>query len=195
MIADLKPTASTSSLWQLPYFAPKNALFPEILVKGLAVRDGKGNLPYEDAILDFSNPATVQWYQDKLAGLLKMGVGAIKVDFGEAAPLTGVYATGRSGLYEHNLYPLRYNKAVADITRQDHGRKHHLGAQRLGRQPALSAPLGRRFRHTGFRHGRHAPRRTLVRPVRLHLLEPRRRRLRRPRRRRISIAAGCRSAC
>lgn len=30
--------------------------------------------------------------------------------------LNGQYASGRSGLYEHNLYPLRYNKAVADIT-------------------------------------------------------------------------------
>jgi alpha-D-xyloside xylohydrolase len=40
------------------------------------------------------------------------------VDFGEAAPLTGIYANGRSGFYEHNLYPLRYNKAVAEITRK-----------------------------------------------------------------------------
>jgi len=47
-----------------------------------------------------------------------MGAGAIKVDFGEAAPLTGIYANGRSGFYEHNLYPLRYNQSVADITRQ-----------------------------------------------------------------------------
>jgi alpha-D-xyloside xylohydrolase len=118
MIADLKRDGFHISLWQLPYFVPKNSLFPEILAKGFAVRDGKGNLPYEDAVLDFTNPATVQWYQDKIAGLLKMGVGAIKVDFGEAAPLTGIYANGRSGFYEHNLYPLRYNKAVADITRQ-----------------------------------------------------------------------------
>ena len=118
MIADLKRDGFHISLWQLPYFVPKNSLFPEILAKGLAVRDGKGNLPYEDAVLDFTSPATVQWYQDKIAGLLKMGVGAIKVDFGEAAPLTGIYANGRSGFYEHNLYPLRYNKAVADITRQ-----------------------------------------------------------------------------
>ena len=118
MIADLKRDGFHISLWQLPYFVPKNSLFPEILAKGLAVRDGKGNLPYEDAVLDFTNPATVQWYQDKIAGLLKMGVGAIKVDFGEAAPLTGIYANGRTGFYEHNLYPLRYNKAVADITRQ-----------------------------------------------------------------------------
>ena len=78
-------------------------------------------MPFEDAVLDFSNPETVAWYQDKLAGLLKMGVGAIKVDFGEGAPLEGFYASGRSGLYEHNLYPLRYNKAVSDITREVKG--------------------------------------------------------------------------
>jgi alpha-D-xyloside xylohydrolase len=118
MIADLKRDGFHISLWQLPYFVPKNSLFPEIVAKGLMVKDGKGNLPYEDAVLDFTNPATIQWYQDKIAGLLRMGVGAIKVDFGEAAPLTGLYANGRTGFYEHNLYPLRYNKAVADITRQ-----------------------------------------------------------------------------
>jgi alpha-D-xyloside xylohydrolase len=78
-------------------------------------------LPYEDAVLDFSNPETVQWYQAKLANLLKMGVGAIKVDFGEASPWDGLYADGRTGFYEHNLYPLRYNKAVADITKATTG--------------------------------------------------------------------------
>ncbi|HXS68495.1 MAG TPA: TIM-barrel domain-containing protein [Candidatus Polarisedimenticolia bacterium] len=72
-------------------------------------------------MLDFSNPKTVEWYQDKLANLLKMGVGAIKVDFGEAAPEDGLYADGRTGFYEHNLFPLRYNKAVADITRETTG--------------------------------------------------------------------------
>jgi alpha-D-xyloside xylohydrolase len=117
MIADLKRDGFHVSLWQLPYFVPKNRLFPEIVQKGLAVRDAKGNLPYEDAVLDMSNPTTVSWYQDKIGGLLRMGVGAIKVDFGEAAPLTGQYASGRSGFYEHNYYPLRYNKAVADVTR------------------------------------------------------------------------------
>ena len=121
MIADLKQDGFHISLWQLPYFVPQNSLFPEIVAKGLAVRDGKGNLPFEDAVLDFTNPAAVAWYQEKIAGLLRMGVGAIKVDFGEAAPLTGVYANGRSGFYEHNLYPLRYNQAVADITRQVNG--------------------------------------------------------------------------
>jgi alpha-D-xyloside xylohydrolase len=121
MIADLKENGFHISLWQLPYFVPKNRLFNEIIEKGLYVRDAKGNTPYEDATLDFSNPATVTWYQGKIESLLKMGVGAIKVDFGEAAPQSGIYASGKTGFYEHNLYPLRYNKAVADITKEVNG--------------------------------------------------------------------------
>jgi alpha-D-xyloside xylohydrolase len=121
MIADLKQDGFRISLWQLPYFVPKNTLFPEIIQRGLYVKDSKGNLPYEDAVLDFSNPDAMRWYQEKIGSLIKMGVGAIKVDFGEAAPLTGVYASGRTGFYEHNLYPLRYNQVVADITKQVSG--------------------------------------------------------------------------
>lgn len=118
MISDFKEMGLRTCLWQLPYFVPRNTLFPEIIEKGLFVRDRKGNLPYEDAVLDFSNPAAVEWYQSKLADLLKQGVSVIKVDFGEAAPADGIYASGKTGFYEHNLYPLRYNKAVADITKE-----------------------------------------------------------------------------
>ena len=121
MISDLKQQGFHISLWQLPYFTRKNRLYSEIVNSGYAVREGGARLPNEDATLDFSNPATVKWYQGLLAGLLKMGVGAIKVDFGEGAPSNGVYASGRTGFFEHNLYPLRYNKAVADITKETTG--------------------------------------------------------------------------
>ena len=118
MIDDLKKDGFHISLWQLPYFTPKNPYFQELIDNDMYVKNGKGGLPYEDVCLDFSNPATVEWYQSKLAGLLELGVGAIKVDFGEAAPLDGIYASGKSGWYEHNLYPLRYNKAVQEITKE-----------------------------------------------------------------------------
>jgi alpha-D-xyloside xylohydrolase len=121
MLADLKDEGFRISCWQLPYFVPKNTLFNELVENNLVVRDRKGNLPYEDAVLDFSNPKAVEWYQGKLSNLLQMGVSAIKVDFGEAAPADGLYADGRTGFYEHNLYPLRYNKAVADITKKTTG--------------------------------------------------------------------------
>ena len=121
MIDDLREQGFHISLWQLPYFVPGNKYFRELADNGLAVRNGRGTLPYEDAVLDFTNPATVEWYQDKIKKLIGMGVGAIKVDFGEAAPIEAVYHNGRSGWYEHNLYPLRYNKAVADATREVSG--------------------------------------------------------------------------
>jgi alpha-D-xyloside xylohydrolase len=121
MIADLKRQGFHISLWQYTYFTPKNELYQEIVSKGYNVKNEGGHLPFEDAVLDMSNPEAVKWYQAKLANLLRMGVGAIKVDFGEGAPRNGQYASGRTGLYEHNLYPLRYNKAVADITRETTG--------------------------------------------------------------------------
>ncbi len=121
MIKDLAKNGFKISLWQLSYFNPKNRLTPEILKLGLAVTDGKGGLPTEEATLDFSNPKTVKWYQKNLAGLLKMGVGAIKVDFGEGAPLYGVYHSGKTGFAEHNLYPLRYNKAAAEVSSAETG--------------------------------------------------------------------------
>jgi alpha-D-xyloside xylohydrolase len=121
MISDLKKQGFHISLWQYTYFTPKNELFREIVSNGYEVKNEGGGQPFEDAVLDMSNPQAVKWYQGKLANLLKMGVGAIKVDFGEGAPRNGQYASGRTGLYEHNLYPLRYNKAVADITRQTTG--------------------------------------------------------------------------
>ncbi|WBL27427.1 glycoside hydrolase family 31 protein [Zunongwangia sp. HGR-M22] len=121
MMADMKEDGFHVSLWQLPYFTPKNTLFNEIVDNDYAVKDRKGNIPYEDAILDFSNPETVEWYQGKLKHLLDLGVSVFKVDFGEAAPYSGIYHSGRTGFYEHNLFPLRYNKAVAEITKKING--------------------------------------------------------------------------
>ncbi|KPK65466.1 MAG: alpha-glucosidase, partial [Planctomycetes bacterium SM23_32] len=121
MLADLREQGFRICLWQLPYITPINRLYREALDAGYVVRGPDGGLPTDDAILDFSNPDAVRWYQEKLAGLLRMGAAAIKVDFGEAAPLDGGYASGLSGLYEHCLSPLRYNKAAADVTLQTTG--------------------------------------------------------------------------
>ena len=112
MLKTLKKDGFHTCLWQLPYFTPKNRYFHELVEGGMAVRNANGTLNYEDAVLDLSNPKTVSWYQDKIAHLIKQGVGVIKCDFGEAAPYDGLYASGKTGFYEHNLYPLRYNKAL-----------------------------------------------------------------------------------
>ena len=121
LMADLKEQGFRISLWQYTYFTSKNDLWKEMVTGGYHVRNDRGTLPAEDATIDLSNPEAVKWYQGKIRDLLKLGVAAIKVDFGEGAPLTGQYASGSSGWYEHNLYPLRYNKAVAEVTKETTG--------------------------------------------------------------------------
>ena len=120
MLDQMKRDGFHTCLWQLPYFTPKNRFFREIVDGGMAVRNAAGSLPYEDAVLDFTNPTTVSWYQSKIEGLMKLGVATIKCDFGEAAPYDGFYHNGRGGLYEHNLYPVRYNKALWEQVERSH---------------------------------------------------------------------------
>ncbi|HKX32457.1 MAG TPA: TIM-barrel domain-containing protein [Blastocatellia bacterium] len=172
MISDLRQQGFRISLWQLPYFTSKNELFRQIVANGYAVRNDAGTLAGEDAVLDFSNPETVKWYQGLLAELLKMGVSAIKADFGEDGPLQGLYASGRSGFYEHNLYPLRYNKTVSEITKAVTGdsiiwaRSAWAGSQRYplhwggdaeGSNSAMAATLraGLSFGLSGFTYWSH----------------------------------------
>jgi alpha-glucosidase (family GH31 glycosyl hydrolase) len=93
-------------------------LHEKAIEKGYAVLSAYGKPPVDDAVIDLSNPEAVRWYQEKLAKLLRMGVGIFTADFGEAAPLTGIYHARASSFLEHNLYPLRYIKAVADVTRE-----------------------------------------------------------------------------
>ena len=116
MMEELREDGFRTSLWQIPYFTPLNPIFDEVVEQELYVRDGKGNVATEDAILDLSNEKTVKWYGKKLKALLEQGASVIKADFGEAAPYKGVYASGKTGFYEHNLYPLRYNKLVSSVT-------------------------------------------------------------------------------
>ena len=118
MLSDLKESGFRVSLWQLPYLNPNNELHAEATEKGYAVLSAYGKPPADDAVTDLSNPEAVEWYQEKLARLLRMGVAVYTADFGEAAPLSGIYHEKTSSFLEHNLYPLRYNKAVADITRE-----------------------------------------------------------------------------
>ena len=120
MLKQLANDGFHTCLWQLPYFTPKNRFFQEIIDRNLHVKNATGGMPVEDAILDFSNPETVSWYQQKIEGLMKQGVSTIKCDFGEAAPYNGFYHSGKGGLYEHNLYPLRYNKALWEQVERSH---------------------------------------------------------------------------
>jgi len=71
------------------------------------------------AIVDFTNPEATRWYQIQHESLLQMGVDVFKTDFGEQVPEDAHSSrSGTSGKQLHNLYPLLYNQAVFDITKE-----------------------------------------------------------------------------
>ncbi len=120
------------SLWQLPYIPEGSTLFDDLLAVNGFVETADGGL-YDVGLcytpgfsgrvgcIDFTNPEAVRVYQSHLRRLFDLGARVIKADFGEQAPLDGVYHDGTPGHRMHNLYPLLYNRAVAEVTEQATG--------------------------------------------------------------------------
>ena len=72
-----------------------------------------GNSPgFMGSCLDFTNPATVAWWQSQIEKLVKMGFDGFKTDFGEQIPDDAVFFDGRTGREMHNLYPQLYNQVT-----------------------------------------------------------------------------------
>jgi alpha-D-xyloside xylohydrolase len=104
------------SIWQFPYVHPADPRHEEVAANELVVLTSRGRPPIDDAVLDLSKAEAVEWYQEQLSHLLEQGVAVFTSDFGEAAPLGGIYHGSRSSFQEHNLYPVRYSRAVAEVT-------------------------------------------------------------------------------
>src|SRR4029450_13074570 len=62
MIAGLGRNGFPGSLWEYTYFTRRNKIWDELFRGGFAVRNEAGVIGEEDATLDFSNSAAVQWY-------------------------------------------------------------------------------------------------------------------------------------
>ena len=108
-------------LWQWPNYTVSSPLFDEGVAGGyLAKRPSghtytfAGGYGEDAALIDFSNPRAVGWYQEQLRALFDLGIAAIKVDYGEGAPPDAVYA-GVPSESMHNLYPLLYQNAVWQV--------------------------------------------------------------------------------
>ena len=65
------------------------------------------------AYLDFTNPDAVAWWQDRVRHALgTVGFDGAMQDYGEDAPIDGIYASGEPGTVVHNAYPVRYAEAA-----------------------------------------------------------------------------------
>jgi alpha-D-xyloside xylohydrolase len=91
---------------------------PDGIIRTAGLHEG-WNAPV--AIIDLTNPAALQWFQDLMRPVLREGVDAFKTDFGEDIPENSVFNNGQSGKSMHNLYALLYNQAVYEVIRQEKG--------------------------------------------------------------------------
>lgn len=110
-------------LWEYPYLLTRTDAYEEAADRGLLVEDGTGK-PYlldriswssdRGAILDLTDPAAREWWTDRHAELLAMGVDAFKCDFGEYLPPDAVLADGSTGRTARNRYPNRYARTARE---------------------------------------------------------------------------------
>ena len=73
---------------------------------------------------DFTNPAAVKWWKDKIAERMKAGCYGIEMsDFAEEIPPDTYYYNKRTGLEMHNLYATLYQKANYEAVAESSGHR------------------------------------------------------------------------
>ncbi len=129
MLSRIKAKGLNICVWINPYIAQESCLFAEGMEKGYFVKRTNGDVWQWDmwqpgmALVDFTNPDACTWYQEKLAGLLDMGVDCFKTDFGERIPVDGIeYFDHSAAKKMHNYYTYLYNKTVYDILEKKRGK-------------------------------------------------------------------------
>ncbi|WP_095174984.1 MULTISPECIES: alpha-xylosidase [Blautia] len=115
-------------VWINPYIGQKSPLFQEALKEGYLLKKKNGDVWQTDmwqagmGIVDFTNPRAEVWYQNKLKGLLDMGVDCFKTDFGERIPVRDIaYYDGSDPVKMHNYYTYLYNKAAFELLQRERG--------------------------------------------------------------------------
>ena len=115
-------------VWINPYIGQKSCLFKEGKENGYLVKKKDGSVWQTDlwqpgmALVDFTNPDAVAWYQGKLKTLLDMGVDCFKTDFGERIPVKDImYFDHSDPVKMHNYYTYLYNQAVFELLEHERG--------------------------------------------------------------------------
>ena len=127
MLSRLKAQGLRISLWINPYIAQRSHLFAEGRALGYLVKRADGSVWQWDrwqagmALVDFTNPEAVAWYQGKLRTLLGDGVDCFKTDFGERIPTDVVWHDGSDPQRMHNYYSHLYNKVVFELLVAERG--------------------------------------------------------------------------
>ena len=128
MLKRLKERGLRICVWINPYIGQRSPLCAEGKEGGYFIKRADGSVWQTDqwqpgmAIVDFTNPAAVEWYSSHLRRLMTMGVDSFKTDFGERIPTDVVYFDGSDPERMHNFYPYLYNEAVFNVLERGRGK-------------------------------------------------------------------------
>jgi len=128
MLARLKERGLRICVWINPYVAQRSNMFAEGMREGYLLKRPNGDIYQRDmwqagmGLIDFTNPRAREWYEEKLARLIDMGVDSFKTDFGEQIPVDVEYHDGSDPAKMHNYYTYLYNKTVFELLERKLGR-------------------------------------------------------------------------
>jgi alpha-glucosidase len=96
--------------------------FDEAVQKGYVAKTPTGqpylfvsNFQALAAMIDFSNPEAVAWWQGRIREALDLGAEGFMQDFGEQVQSDMVFHDGSTGAEMHNRYPLLYHRATREL--------------------------------------------------------------------------------
>jgi alpha-D-xyloside xylohydrolase len=96
--------------------------YDEVYAQGLGTRTAAGTQYLQPGIfgfptlnLDFTNPATVTWWERRLRYMLDLGFDGFMQDFGEEISPDMHFFDGSTGQEMHNAYPTMFHKLSREI--------------------------------------------------------------------------------
>ncbi len=93
------------------------------------------NFDSSAAVIDFSNPAAVRWWQGRIKAALDLGADGFMQDFGEQVQTGMHFHNGDTGAQMHNLLPILYDRATreeVDAYEHQHPNRHIFFFTRAG---------------------------------------------------------------
>ncbi len=106
-----------------PYLCVDGTLYPEATRSGYLALQADRDEPYlvdfgefQCGIVDFTNPAAVEWFEEKIIGrnMLDFGLSGWMADFGEYLPTDVRLANHRDGMLAHNEWPTLWARVNAE---------------------------------------------------------------------------------
>ncbi len=98
--------------------------YARALARGYVARRANGrpfvfttNFGKDGAVIDFTNPAAVRWWQGRIRAALALGADGFMQDFGEQVQVGMRLHNGASGATMHNRLPVLAARATRDVVR------------------------------------------------------------------------------